>query len=281
MAKQKNIPYQEAKDGNRLMWDEITPVHLKSYGVERFLAGEKWLPDEILQEVGKFHGQSLLHLQCHFGLDSLAWVREGAEVTGVDFSPEAIKAARELSQQAKLPANFICSDIYDLPQVLEKPFDIVFTSIGVLCWLKDLQEWARIIAHFLKPGGVFYIMDGHPLLYCLDDEGQWDFYLSYFHNDAPYVWDDEGPDYMDRNYIIQNPSFEWQWAVSDIINAVLDAGLNLEFFHEFSAMSEAVYPEMVQREDGLYAFPNMPVELPVIFSLKAQKPHSGERRGKG
>jgi SAM-dependent methyltransferase len=264
--------YKEAREGNRALWDELTPVHLKSYGVDRFIAGEPWLPQEILEEVGPVKERALLHLQCHFGLDSLAWARHGAKVTGVDFSPKAIEAARELSAQLNLPAEFICADIYDLPDRLNGHFDIVFTSIGVLCWLPDLEAWAKIIAQFIKPGGFFYIMDSHPLLYCLNDEGNWEFSLSYFHNQAPYIWDDDGPDYMDRNYIIQSPSFEWQWSIGDIINAVLGAGLQLEFFNEFSKMHSPVYPEMVKGDDGMFAFPRMPVELPVIFSLKATKP---------
>lgn len=128
-----------------------------------------------------------------------------------------------------------------------------------------------MIAHFLKPGGFFYIMDGHPLLYTFDDEGQWQFSLSYFHNDVPYIWDDDGPDYMDSAYIPQAPSFEWGWSVSDIINATIEAGLQIEFFNEFDALSDPVYPEMKLREDGLYSLPNMPVPLPIIFSLKAHK----------
>lgn len=271
MVNNENIPYEEARDGNRAFWDEVTPVHVRSYGVERFLAGGRWLPRQILQEVGNVEGLSMLHLQCHFGLDSLAWVRNGAQVTGVDFSQLAIEEARKLSQRANLTAKFICSDIYDLPQTLNGEYDIVFTSIGVLCWLKDLNRWAEIIAHFLKPGGFFYIMDAHPLLYTFDDEGGWRFEVRYFHNETPYVWDDEGSDYMDPTYTTKSPSFEWQWTVSDIINAVLAGGLKLEFFNEFGALSDPVYPEMVQIGDGLYSFPNMPVPLPILFSLKATK----------
>lgn len=271
MANSKIIPYEEARDGNHAFWEEVTPVHLRAYGVERFLAGERWLPDKILEEVGNVKGLSLLHLQCHFGLDSLAWVREGAEVTGMDFSPTAIGAARELSQSAGLPAKFVCSDIYDLPQNLEGKFDIVFTSIGVLCWLKDLNTWAKIITHFLKPGGVFYIMDGHPLLTTFDDDGSWRFNLSYFHNDSPHVWDEEDSDYMDPNYITQSATYEWQWTVGDIINAVLGAGLHLEFFNEFEALADPVFPEMVEQDNGLFTFPDMPVSLPILFSLKAHK----------
>lgn len=266
-----NVPYEQARDGNRALWDEITPVHLKCYGVDRFLVGERWLPLKILAEVGDVKDRTLLHLQCHFGLDSLAWVREGAIVTSADFSQKSIEAARELSKKANLPARFVCSDIYDLPEKLEGQFDIVFTSIGVLCWLKDLDDWARVIAHFLKPGGVFYIMEGHPLQYTFDEEGQYQFEQSYFHNEDPYLWDDDGPDYEDPTYFPNNPSFEWQWTISDIINALLKAGLNLEFFNEHAALEDPVYPEMVQRDDGLYSLPGLPVELPILFSLKARK----------
>lgn len=271
MKQIENMPYEQARDGNCALWDEITPVHWRTYGVERFLAGERWLPEKVLEEVGPVKERSLLHLQCHFGLDSLAWVRQGASVTGVDFSPAAIKAAHELSEQAALPARFICADIYDLPQTLDEKFDIVFTSIGVLCWLKDLQRWAQIIAGFLKPGGFFYIMDGHPLFYTFDDEGRWEFCLSYFHNDSPYIWDEDDPDYMDPTYHPKNPSYEWQWSVSDILNAILGAGLRLDFFNEFDAISDPVYPDMTRREDGLFTFGNMPVPLPILFSLKARQ----------
>ncbi len=271
MTDLENVPYEQSRDGNRAFWDEVTPVHLQAYGVERFLEGERWLPTTILEEVGPVKGLSLLHLQCHFGLDSLAWVREGAEVTGADFSPIAIDAARELSKKADLPARFICSDIYELPHVLEDKFDILFTSIGVLCWLKDLRKWASVIAHFLKPGGFFYIMDGHPLLYTFDDEGNWKFMLSYFHKPEPYVWEGEHPDYMDPSHISYATTYEWQWTVSDIINAVLGAGLRLEFFNEFGALSDPVYPEMKPDGKGLYTFPNMPVPLPILFSLRARK----------
>jgi SAM-dependent methyltransferase len=271
MIEPMNVPYEQARDGNRAFWDELTPVHLRSYGVERFLAGERWLPQEILAEVGDVTGLSLLHLQCHFGLDSLAWVRQGAQVTGVDFSPSAIDAARQLSEQAGLPAKFVCSDIYDLPNNLDGRFDVVFTSIGVLCWLKDLQSWAQIIAHFLRPGGFFYIMDAHPFLYTFDDEGQWRFTLPYFNHPSPYVWDGENADYMDPSYKTSAPTYEWQWPASDIINAVIGAGLHLEFFNEYEALTDQVYPEMAVREDGLYTFPGMPVPLPAVFSLKARK----------
>jgi len=267
----KNISDEQARRGNRGFWDEVTPLHLKTYNVDGFLKGEPWLPGQILREMGEVEGRSLLHLQCHFGLDTLAWASLGADVTGVDFSPQSIEAARSLAKRTNLEADFVCSDIYHLPQKLEKKFDIVFTSIGVLCWLNDLDRWAKIIAHFLKPGGFFYIMEGHPLLYTFDDDGKWTFILSYFHQEHPYFWGEDTTDYMDTSYHPESPTYEWQWSISDIINALLRAGLRLEFFNEFGAVDNPVYPGMVKREDGLYTFPNMPVELPILFSLKAVK----------
>ncbi len=135
----------------------------------------------------------------------------------------------------------------------------------------SIREWARIIAHFLKTGGFFYIMEGHPLLTTFGARGKYTFALSYFHNAEPYLWDEEGPDYMDGSYFTATPSYEWPWSVSDILQAVLGAGLRLDFFHEFSALEDPVYPEMGQGEDGLYSFPDMPVPLSMIFSLKAHK----------
>jgi SAM-dependent methyltransferase len=267
----KNIPHEQARGGNREFWEEVTPLHLNSYGMEKFLGGDPWLPKQIVEEVGDVKGLSLLHLQCHFGLDTLAWARLGAQVTGIDFSPTAIDAARDLAAQTGLQAKFVCSDIYELPQNLQGQFDILFTSIGVLCWLNDLDAWARLIAHYLKPGGFFYVMEGHPLLYTFDDDGNWTFQLSYFHHDSPYCWDEDTTDYMDTSYHTNSPTYEWQWTISDIINALIGAGLRLEFFNEFSALDDPVYPEMVKGEDGLFSFPNMPVELPILFSLKAIK----------
>ena len=145
----ENISHGQARYGNQNFWEEVTPLHLKTYDVDGFLKGEPWLPGQILREVGDVEGQSLLHLQCHFGLDTLAWSFLGAEVTGIDFSHRSIEAARNLAKHTNLQAKFICSDIYDLPHKLEGKYDIVFTSIGVLCWLNDLNAWAKIIAHFL------------------------------------------------------------------------------------------------------------------------------------
>ncbi|UCB52608.1 MAG: class I SAM-dependent methyltransferase, partial [Candidatus Zixiibacteriota bacterium] len=139
-------------------WNEVTPIHRKSefYGVEGFKAGRCTLMPLEREELGDVSGKTLLHLQCHFGLDTLSWARLGARVTGVDFSEKAIDLAKSLSKELGIDADFVHSNIYHLPDVLKGEFDIAYTSHGVLCWLPDLAEWGRIIARFLKPGGTFY-----------------------------------------------------------------------------------------------------------------------------
>ena len=152
---------------NLQAWDEMTHIHLRGsncYPIEQFKQGLCVLRDVDRREVGDVTGKRLLHLQCHFGMDTLSWARLGAMVTGIDLSPEAVAAARSLAQQIDMRADFIRCNLYDLRRHLQGQFDIVYTSYGVLYWLPDLDEWARIVAHYLKPGGFFYVADGHPLL---------------------------------------------------------------------------------------------------------------------
>src|SRR5919206_2445351 len=159
-------------ESNRSLWDGWTRLHAHSefYDLAGFKAGRSSLKDIELAEVGDVRGRSLLHLQCHFGQDTLSWARLGAEVTGVDFSTEAIRLARALNEELHIPARFIQSNIYALPDVLDERFDIVFTSYGVLAWLPDLDAWGEIVARYLKPGGFFYIVENHPLTGMVSDD---------------------------------------------------------------------------------------------------------------
>jgi 2-polyprenyl-3-methyl-5-hydroxy-6-metoxy-1,4-benzoquinol methylase len=163
---------EKAVQENLALWNEWTRIHEKSkmYNIEGFLAGENRLHSIELDELGaQVPGRSMLHLQCHFGLDSLSWARLGAQVTGADFSGEAIRLAKALNEKAGLSARFVCSELDKLPGVLEGQFDIVYTSYGVLTWLPDLTRWAQVIDHFLKPGGTFYMVEFHPYFMTLDD----------------------------------------------------------------------------------------------------------------
>jgi SAM-dependent methyltransferase len=261
------------EDGNRKLWDDLTEVHIKSYGVDKFLAGQTTLDEIQLRELGDLEGKTLLHLQCHFGLDTLSLAREGAIVTGVDFSEKAIINARQLVDVTGIPARFIHSNIYDLEQHLQEKFDVVYTTQGVLCWLKDLPKWARIISHFLKPGGMVYVMDSHPVLYIFDDTkgGALEIIHTYFHQDDPKMWDDYPPDYSDPTFKWQCPSYEWMWSVSDIVNSLINAGLTIEFFNEYDKVFSKILPDMVKDSDGWCVLPNLRGKLPLMFSLRARK----------
>jgi SAM-dependent methyltransferase len=263
----------EYEKGNQKLWDELTEVHVNSYGIGKFLAGETTLDEIQLREMGDLQGKSVLHLQCHFGLDTLSLAREGAAVTGVDFSEKAIAQAKLLSEKSKVTARFIQSNIYDLENYLSDKFDYVYSTQGVLCWLKDLENWAKVIAHFLKPGGVFYLMDTHPILYIFEDteRGPLNIIHSYFHRDEPIVWDDHAPDYSDPSYLWESPSYEWMWSVSDIINSLTRAGLRIEFFNEYDKVFSKMLPDMVRDNDGWWILTDLRGKLPLMFTLRARK----------
>lgn len=265
--------FKKEEKTNKALWNELTPVHFKSYGVDRFLNGETTLDSIQLTELGDVRGKTLLHLQCHFGLDTMSWAREGAISTGVDFSEESIKTANELRNKAGLESvRFINSNIYDLPNQLDEKFDIVYTSQGVLCWLKDINEWARIIRKYLNPGGIFYIMESHPFSMIFDDERE-DFRMipkyKYFSKE-PICWPADFPDYSDGNYYPENPSYEWMWTISDIVNALVTAGLKIEFVNEFDKLFYKAFPGMKKDEDGWWYLPDYRDIIPLMFTIKAK-----------
>jgi SAM-dependent methyltransferase len=260
---------------NQDLWNELVPIHAASelYNLKGFKAGESTLSPIDLEEVGDVAGKSLLHLQCHFGLDTLSWARLGARVTGVDFSEKAITLARSLSRELGIEAQFICADVYDLPRVLEEQFDIVYTSGGVLCWLKDLGAWAGIIARHLKPGGIFYLRDSHPFLNVFDNERETTeltVRYSYFHKTAPMRWRPNGS-YADPSAKVQNPSFEWTHSLGDIVNSLTAAGLRIEFLHEFPFLFYEHFSFMEKGADGAWRLKGKENTIPLMFSLRAMK----------
>ncbi len=268
---------REETKTNQELWDALTPVHVKSefYGLEEFRRGRCSLDPLELEELGDLAGKSLLHLQCHFGMDTLSWARRGAKVTGMDFSEPAIEQARSLAAELGMDARFVCCDLYDLPSHLDEEFDIVFTSAGVLCWLPDLPAWGKVIARFLKPGGLFYLREFHPFLYCLDDrEGVKEprpFY-PYFHDGEPlrFAGGEDG-DYADPDTVVNKDSVEWPYALSRVIGALLSAGLKLESFREFPYTTYQSLPFLEKRSDGRWIMPGYPEGFPMMFSLKARR----------
>lgn len=260
---------------NLARWDELAALHpgIETYGLEAFKAGRSKLRPLDLEEVGAVRGKTLLHLQCHFGLDTLSWAREGALVTGVDFAPRAIETARAIAAECGIDARFVCSTIDDLPANLAGRFDVVYTSRGVLGWLQDIRRWGQVVGHFLKPGGVFYVADNHPAFNMYEARaGSTDLQrlYSYFHRDEPYRFDAPGS-YMDATApVAHTTEFFWNHTLADIINALIAAGLRIEFLHEFPYTYHDFFPFMECDASGWWRrLPGDDERLPLMFSLRA------------
>lgn len=258
---------------NKALWDAKTPIHQQSsfYDLDGFRAGETSLRATELKELKEVKGKTLLHLQCHFGLDTLSWARQGASVTGVDFSDEAIALARKISKEEDIPAQFIASNVYELPQHLKGKFDIVYTSYGVLCWLGDIFEWARIIAHYLKPGGTFYIVEHHPSWMMFEfDTGKMQLAYPYFLNQEPLSEQCEGT-YADKGADLSHVEYFWNHPLGDIITALVQAGLELEYVHEFPYTHYNCFPNMIEVNEGEWQMKGFEKLVPLLFSIKAKK----------
>lgn len=249
---------------NRRGWDRLAETHYRTYHLDKLLAGQPLLDDLIQREVGDVRGKSLVHLLCHIGSDTLSWALLGAEVTGIDISPAALKYARRLAKKMRIPARFMQADIQDVMDVVNQKFDVAFSSTGVLCWLPDIRRYARTVRHLLKDGGFFYLLDGHPFRAVLYDQagepGQNIIQGDYFRT-QPWHYLETG-DYTDPNLRLPIESYEWHWTLGDIVTAFCEAGLRIAFLHEFPRYFYNGYtPYDVESEiDELY---------PCTFSLKA------------
>lgn len=257
---------------NRARWDELVDVHAAShhYDLEGFRAGGVRVRDYEIEDLGDVKGKTLLHLQCHFGVDTLSWARLGARVTGVDFSEKAIHLASSLAAELGIDARFVCSDIDSLAENLDDRFDIVYTSRGVINWLPELGSWAKAIHHYLQPGGFFYITEAHPVIQVFDHTPELRLRFPYFHRDDPDALIVRGT-YAEPTAEIKNLlEFGWSHSIGEIVTALAATGLHIEFLREDPA-GEWDLPFMEQMEDGRWRIPPNKGELPLWFSLKATK----------
>ena len=264
---------------NLELWNEWTGIHERSefYDLEGFRAeGEVRIRPFEQAEVGDVAGKSLLHLQCHFGIDTLSWARLGATVTGADFSPEAVALARRLADELGIDARFVESSIEELPSNLEGQFDVVYTSRGVTCWLRDLHRWAEVAAHFVKPGGFFYIHEAHPTMWAFDDERD-DTELvvkyPYFERDEPLFFPVVGS-YADPTAKVQaSRSYNWIHSLGEVVTVLVEAGLRIEWLKEHPFLDWPL-PFLVEAPDRTWVLPpeRGDAEIPLSFSLKATKP---------
>ena len=269
----------EYAEANRRHWDEIVPIHASSafYDVAGFKAGESRLKPVELEELGDVRGKSLLHLQCQFGLDTLSWAREGAVVTGIDFSEAGIETARSLAAETGIDARFIVSDVFELPKNLDGTFDIVFTSYGALNWLQDMDAWARVAARFVRPGGTLYLAEFHPFASVFDDAPdvtELRVRYPYFASGEPVRSDDDGT-YTDRDAKVEhNVTYDWPHPISEVLTAIIDAGLRIEFLHEFPFSTYQVRPFTEVVADGKVRLTKHDGCVPLLYSIRATKPEA-------
>lgn len=266
----KTDNYQAYFEANKDGWNKRTEIHKDTafYDLKSFKEGINSLQHIELGEIGNVAGKELLHLQCHFGMDTLSWARLGAKVTGVDLSDKAIQLANELKNELNIPATFICSNIYDTPNHIQQQFDIVFTSYGVIGWLPDLDKWAKIISAFLKHGGIFQIVEFHPVVWMMDDNFT---EIKYHYHNKELIHEKMTGTYADRYAAIEYDDYNWNHSLSEVVNALINAGLQIKHLNEFSYSCYNCFNNTVQGADGFWRIKGIEDKMPMMFSLQAEK----------
>lgn len=258
---------------NRQMWNDKVDYHLQSefYDMPGFLAGNSSLKPLELALLGDVKGKKILHLQCHFGQDTISLSRLGAQATGVDLSDKSIDIARQIAAQLQTDTQFICSDVYDLPNHLSEEFDIVFTSYGTIGWLPDLDRWAKVVAHFLKPGGQFIFAEFHPVVWMFDYDFQSVGY-NYF-NSGAIVETTEGT-YADTSAPIKNQNVSWNHPSSEVLNSLIQNGLAIDRFDEYDYSPYNCFNHTHEPEPGKFRIKHLENKIPMVFSIVAAKTSS-------
>ena len=267
-----NNKYDSYFKVNKETWDKKVTIHAKSefYDVEGFKKGKTSLNSYELKELRDVQGKSLLHLQCHFGQDTLSWSRLGAKCTGIDLSSEGIKQAKLLNDELGLDATFIESNLYDVLKNVEGKFDLVFASYGVIGWLPDLITWGEIIASKLKNGGVFYLIEFHPIVWMFDFL-QTPPKLTYPYLKSEVIYDEYKGTYTNNDADIISKEYGWNHGLGEVVSALTKAGLHIEFLHEHEKSPYNCFPNMEQTDDGMFLFQEHKRMFPLLFSVKATK----------
>ncbi len=260
---------------NLLTWDERAAVHFCDatgfYAVERFKKGEDTLFPIEASEIGDISGKRLAHLQCHIGVDTLSLARRGALATGLDFSPVAVEAARKLAADTKLPAQFVQADVYDAASAMPGPYDIVYVTWGSLNWLPDIWRWARVVSDLLSPGGYLYLAEQHPAISIMKEvAGELVPAFAWRTPSNRPIITDLQTSYTGEK-LRNSRMHEWDHPLSDIIGALIAAGLRLDFFHEHEALPWPRFPMMKPAGERLFRLPDWHVPMPLAFSLKVVK----------
>jgi SAM-dependent methyltransferase len=261
---------KKAFETNKASWEQKVAIHADSdfYFLEAFKKGKSSLNKFELEALGDVTGKSLLHLQCHFGQDTLSWSRMGAKCTGVDISEKGVKLARSLNKELNRDAQFVCCNVLDTSQYISETFDIVSTSYGTIGWLPDLKPWAEMIAERLKPGGIFYIIDFHPIAWMFDyavspPE------LKYGYQQKETIYEEYEGTYANTDSKMISKEYGWNHGVGEVVTSLANAGLTIEFLKEHDTTPYDVFPSLVKNDEGLFEMPNG--LYPLLFEVKAIK----------
>jgi SAM-dependent methyltransferase len=269
-------PVDPRLGANRDNWNERVAIHSQSrfYDVEGWLRNTPRPPSREVDAVGDVSGKTLLHLQCHFGMDTLSWARVGATVTGLDFSPAAIEEATALAARAGLSdrATFVCADVYDAPRTLSgQRFDVVYVSLGALGWLPDVAAWGAVVADLLAPGGIFYLHDTHPLSLSLDESGERMIYGYFEEQDNPFVYD-SARTYTDGGDVTSTRTYEWNHSLGEVLGALTSRGLVVDSLTEHDWALSKQFPWLSEEGDGRYVQPSDRPRIPLSFTVVAHAP---------
>jgi SAM-dependent methyltransferase len=266
---------------NGAYWDDRVSAHVASpdYGVARFADDATYVSDVVrfdLPRLGDISGVDAVHLQCHIGTDTVSLGRLGARITGVDLSEPALVEARKLAAAAGMEATFVQSELYSAPEAVgEGRFDLVFTGIGALCWLPDIDRWAGVVSALLRPGGRLHMREGHPVIWSLADarpDGLLVLDLPYFEQREPVVWDEDSTYVATETVFTKNITHEWNHGLGEIVTALLRHGMQITLLEEHDSIPWEAFPgQMKEIGGGEWRIAERPERLPHSYTLQARK----------
>ncbi|RUA08925.1 MAG: SAM-dependent methyltransferase [Flavobacteriia bacterium] len=255
---------------NRDLWNRKVDFHMDSdfYDLAGFLKGKSSLNPIELELLGNISGKKILHLQCHFGQDSISLSRMGAKVTGVDLSDKAIKEAGKLAEKTGEQAEFICCDIFELPGHLNQKYDLVFTSYGTIGWLPDLNKWAAVISHYLKPGGRFIFAEFHPVIWMFDEDMDKIKYR-YFRSEA--IIETETGTYANKKAAITEESVNWNHGIGEVVNSLIQNGLEIKSLNEYDYSPYDCFNKTIEDAPQKFRIKHLGNKIPMVYSILAIK----------
>ncbi len=262
--------YNKEFETNKNTWNTKVGIHAKSefYDLTSFKNGKSSLNSYEIEALGEISGKSLLHLQCHFGQDTLSFSRMGAKCTGVDIAEEGIILAKQLNSELALDASFVCCNVLDTSKHISDTFDIVFTSYGTIGWLPDLKPWAKMISERLKPGGFFYIVEFHPIAWMFDYTVSPPV-MKYGYHQKEAIYEEYEGTYANSDSKMISKEYGWNHSLSEVITSLTEAGLHIDYLKEQDASPYDVFPDLQKNSAGLYELPNK--LYPLLFEVKATK----------